>query len=47
MVQNMRIRELAEEFKGQFVECLGENTETYITFSIPIIKDVMKHLLNQ
>ena len=47
MVQNMRIRELAEEFKGQFVECLGENTETYITFSIPIKKDVMKHLLNQ
>ena len=29
------IKELAEEFKGQF-ECLGENTEKYITFSIPI-----------
>ena len=29
------IRELAEEFKGQF-ECLGENTEKYITFSVPI-----------
>ena len=28
------IRELAEEFKGEF-ECLGENTEKYITFSIP------------
>ena len=29
------IRELAEEFKGQF-ECLRENTEKYITFSVPI-----------
>ena len=29
------IRELAEEFKGQF-ECLGENTEKYIIFSVPI-----------
>ena len=25
------IKQLAEEFKGQF-ECLGENTEKYITF---------------
>ena len=32
------IRELAEEFKDQF-ECLGENTEKYITFSIPITKE--------
>ena len=32
------IKELAEEFKGQF-ECLGENTEKYITFSIPIKKE--------
>ena len=32
------IRELAEEFKGQF-EWLGENTEKYITFSIPITKE--------
>ena len=31
------IKELAEEFKGQF-ECLGENTENYITFSVPIKK---------
>ena len=31
------IRELAEEFKGQF-ECLGENTEKCITFSVPIKK---------
>ena len=32
------IRELAEEFKGQF-ECLGENTKKYIIFSIPIRKE--------
>ena len=31
------IEELAEEFEGQF-ECLGENTKTYITFSVPIKK---------
>ena len=33
------IKELAEEFKGQF-ECLGENTENYITFSVPINKEL-------
>ena len=32
------IKELAEEFKGQF-ECLGVNTEKYITFSVPIKKE--------
>ena len=32
------IKQLAEDFKGQF-ECLGENTEKYITFSIPIKED--------
>ena len=32
------IRELAEEFKGEF-ECLGENTEKYISFSVPIKKE--------
>ena len=31
------IKELAEEFEWQF-ECLGENTEKYITFSVPIKK---------
>ena len=31
------IKELAEEFKGQF-EYLGENTEKYITFSVRIHK---------
>ena len=33
------IRELASEFDGNF-ECLGENTEKYITFSIPIKKRI-------
>ena len=28
-------QELAEEFEGEF-ECLGEHTEKYITFSVPI-----------
>ena len=29
------IKQLAEEFEGQF-ECFGENTEKYITLSVPI-----------
>ena len=33
------IKELAEEFKKQFT-CLGKNTEKYITFTIPIEKEV-------
>ena len=33
------IKELAKEFDGN-VECLGENTEKYITFSVPIRKKV-------
>ena len=33
------IKELAEEFEGQF-ECLGENTEKYLTFSVPIKKEL-------
>ena len=32
------IKKLAEELKGQF-ECLGENTEEYITFSLPLKKE--------
>ena len=32
------IKQLAEDFKDQF-ECLGENTEKYITFSVPIKKE--------
>ena len=29
------MKELEEEFKGKF-KCLGENTEKYITFTVPI-----------
>ena len=32
------IKKLAKEFKGDF-ECLGENTEKYITFSVPLKKE--------
>ena len=35
------IKELAEELERQF-ECLGENTEKYITFSVPIKKRISK-----
>ena len=33
------INKLAKEFYGQ-LECLGENTEKYITFSVPISKEL-------
>ena len=33
------IKELACEFEGN-IECLGENTEKYITFSVPIKKKI-------
>ena len=33
------IKELAKEFDGNF-ECLGENTEKYITFPVPIKKEI-------
>ena len=33
------IKQLAKEFDSQF-ECLGENTEKYITFSVPIEKEL-------
>ena len=33
------IKELVKEFEGN-VECLGENTEKYITFSVPIKKKI-------
>ena len=33
------INKLAKEFDGQ-LECLGENTEKYITFSVPIKKEL-------
>ena len=35
------IKDLAEEFEGEF-ECLGENTEKYITFCVPIKKVITK-----
>ena len=33
------IKELVEEFEEHF-ECLGENTEKYIAFSVPIKKEL-------
>ena len=33
------IKELAKELEGNF-ECLGENTEKYITFSVPIKRKI-------
>ena len=33
------IKELAKEFDGNF-DCLGENTEKYITFSVPLKKKI-------
>ena len=38
-VYHFIIKELAEEFEG---ECFGENTEKYITFSVPIKKEITK-----
>ena len=35
------IKELAEEFEKQFT-CLGENTDKYITSSVPIEKEVTR-----
>ena len=35
------IKELAEKFEEQFT-CLGENTEKYITFTVPIEKEVTR-----
>ena len=35
------IEESAEEFEEEF-ECLSENTEKYITFSVPIKKEITK-----
>ena len=32
---------MAEEFEAEF-KCLGENTEKYITFSVPIKKETTK-----
>ena len=35
------IKEVADKFEGEF-ECLGENTEKDITFSVPIEKEITK-----
>ena len=35
------IKELASEFEGSF-ECIGENSEIYKNFSVPIKKEVIK-----
>ena len=32
------IKKFSEEFKGE-LECLGENTEKYVTFSVPLKKE--------
>ena len=32
------IKELPEEFKGEDIECLAENTEKYVSFSVSIKK---------
>ena len=37
------IKVLAEEFEGEF-ECLGESTGKYITFSVPIKKEIIKKI---
>ena len=39
------IKELAEKFKVQ-LQCLGENTEKYIIFSVPIKNDKNKYKIN-
>ena len=38
---NFIVKELAEEFEGEF-ECLGENTEKFIIFSVPVKKEITK-----
>ena len=35
------MKEWENEFKGR-LECLGENTETYKSFSVPIEKEIKK-----
>ena len=40
-VYHFIIKELKKEFEGEF-NCLGENTEKYKTFSVPITKEVKR-----
>ena len=37
------IKGLAEESEGEF-ECLGENAEKYITFSLPVKRKLQKKI---
>ena len=39
------IKELVKEFDGNF-ECLGENTEKYITFSVPVKNEIKNEKKN-
>ena len=36
---HFKIKQFAKEFEGK-LECLGENTEKYITFSVPVDKEL-------
>ena len=36
------LNQLAIEFKGE-LNCIGDNMEKYITFSVPIKKDVINN----
>ena len=36
---HFKIKQLAKGFDGEF-ECLGENTKKYITFAVPIKKEL-------
>ena len=38
---HLTIKELTEDFKKQFT-CLGEKTEKYITFTVPVEKEVTR-----
>ena len=42
---HLLIKELAEEFDGNF-ECLGDNMENYLTFSVPIKKRIENKNMN-
>ena len=41
ILKNILIKELVKEFKGEF-ECLGENAEKFITFSVPVRKNKLQ-----
>ena len=41
---HFNIKKLAEEFERQFT-CLGENTEKFITFSVPMEQEKLKELV--